>query len=301
MVERATSLADLLADETGNLRPEAIDLLINIQPQGGQQPGFQPPRGQAPRRRRLWRWFFTSLILGVSIILIKTFISNHIGPNRSIEVLTAPFVASQAEDQNELTIPFQQGPEGAAQDSDRTVSVSRRMLQNFTNTIEGLKQRLPLAGKGQPNSVSQAVFLSVNDPEAKDIANDKGSTFLNPPQLTTSMILGKAKTIGYHVNIRQAPRLNSNIIRQTSQGEIFLVGSFSRGWYEIMFEDSRPGYIFGAYLRPLDFQLPAHWLGVARDCTKLLLMTSQCPACWQVILPDGTRRSIHKNDVRIIK
>jgi hypothetical protein len=113
--------------------------------------------------------------------------------------------------------------------------------------------------------------------------------------------LGKARVFGFNVNIRRFPSLNSPIVRQTNQGESFYVLSFSHGWYEVVIGKGKVAFIFGAYLLPMDFKIPSHWIGLAKDRTKLLLAEDYRSDWFQIIMPNGKKRYIRKKNVQVVK
>jgi hypothetical protein len=214
---REQNLADLLADDTGNLRAEVADLLMGDGPQRG-----------ARQHRFIPRWF----ILG---FLALTFF------------LVARLIVSSMRNE------------------------ARHEMRQAYQQVENVEPD----GKPEPVQESQPV-------------SKKGR-------------FGKAKVFGYKVNIRQSPSLKAFIIGKTNQGEVFQVLSFSDGWYRILLENKQPGYIFGAYLSPIDFELSSHRVGITRDGTKLLLTPCQYQGYYQVILPNGESHYIRKSHVRIVR
>jgi len=251
MVLIEPSLAELLADDMGNLRADAVEAIL----------GDPPRRVNRPRRWAI-RCLFSASALILLIIIIRAL---------SSEVDKGRYVATT---QKQPKVPS----------ADQIVinrSKDKRLLKK-TNE-------------------SQATFSfgSLEDATRLSVKNKKNP--LNSRPLQIMKHLGKAKVFGYDVNIRRFPRVGSPIVRQTNQGEVFLVYSFSGGWYEIALGEDQAAFIFGAYLLPLDFKLSSHWVGIAKDRTKLLLTKDDRRGWYQVILPDGTIRYVRKNDVQVVK
>jgi hypothetical protein len=111
----------------------------------------------------------------------------------------------------------------------------------------------------------------------------------------------KGRVIGDNVNVRGEPSLQGQIIQKVHQGQVLEVLSFVDGWYRILLEDQRPGYIFGAYLLPLDFESCPYLIGMTKSQTKVLLKEVNHPIYYQVILPNGQKGMIRKDNVALIQ
>jgi len=64
-------------------------------------------------------------------------------------------------------------------------------------------------------------------------------------------LFNKAKVLGFNVNVREKPNVNSKIMKKVNRGNIFKVQSFEDGWFKILLDDQKSGYIFGWYLEPI--------------------------------------------------
>jgi len=255
MVLREPSLAELLADDMGNLRPDAVEAII----------GDPPRRVNRPRR-----WAIRCLFLASASILLIIIIKALSG-----EVDKGRYVATTQ------IQPKAPSADQIGKDRSKNRGKDKSLLKK-TN-----------------ESLATFSFGSLEDATRLPKTNKRNP--LNNRPLQIMRHLGKAKVFGFDVNIRQFPRVGSPIVRQTNQGEVFPVNSFSNGWYEIALGEDQAAFIFGAYLLPLDFKLSSHRVGIAKDRTKLLLSKDDRRDWFQVILPDGTRRYVGKNDVQVVK
>ena len=273
MVQRQQSLADLLADDMGNLRPEVVDLVM----------------GRAPLRvvhqnRHIPRWVFVCLGIVVLIIIISSLSDKD----------EVDDVASRR-DMREYLVE----------------NTPEREIPNVENRSPVVRYGPP-PEKAYPKRLWKKHTAQVQNQRSVAFSNKPKTQMNTRPQYNQEAVtkakvktqplglLGKAKVFGYDVNIRKSPSLRARVIRQTDQGERFQVMSFSDGWYKLRLDGSEYGYIFGAYLLPLDFRLDSNMVGVARDGKKLLLTECRYRDMYQIIRPNGERDYIRKYYVRIV-
>jgi hypothetical protein len=275
MVQRVDSLADLLADDEGNFRPEIVDL-IN-----------QP----LPARRRPDAESIRWLLYGIGLFL-----------------LLMPIVLALSQEDKPKVQPDRGGERVFETERNTEEATNLKRAGSFYQEGEG--KHLPDEGAAAGSIASQNSelhFVSVSplyharpeEDQPKADANIESPADPSPPAAAPDA-LGRGKVFGYHVNLREGPSLNAAIIRQTSQGELFTVLSFSNGWYRLNLPDEQPAYIFGAYLLPLDFSIAFHHVGVDDRQRKILLASCPYPEQYRLILPDGSTQFIGKDHVRII-
>jgi len=220
---RDINLADLLADDTGNIRPEVAGLLMEE----------RPLRRVVPWRQiRIPAWFILGL---VTLIILKAIFSG----------------SDKLRDGIQIARPVIPSSEAAASESSASAATEPKLTQG--------------------NLVREQYYL------------------------------GKGRVFGFRVNIREQPSLDGLIMGQTNQNEVFQIISFEDGWYQVLLGGRRIGYIFGAYLLPMDFSVAPYRVGVARDKTKLLLSESRHQDWYKVIFPNGEERYIRRRHVRIVR
>lgn len=257
--QRQQSLADLLADDTGNLRPEVADIVMGEMPQR---------RVNRPRRRIQLRpipiptreiILIGSLILAFFIgrIFNSSIKDTKVGEKKEIQEQIQEHVQNQIQTQNH-------------------VQIKNKVKEQINEQV-----RIQDHYQGRPTMQREAVQT--------------------PWQERRNSGLGKGNVFGYNVNIRQAPSLKSPIIAKANQNETFKVLSFSDGWYQVLLGNNSRGYIFGAYLLPMDFNVSQYKVGVGENGRKLLLTQSRNGGWYQEVLPNGQRRDIQKGSVRIVQ
>jgi uncharacterized protein YgiM (DUF1202 family) len=111
----------------------------------------------------------------------------------------------------------------------------------------------------------------------------------------------KGRVLGDNVYIREMPSLKADIIKLAMQGDIVDLLSFANGWYKISLENHKSGYIFGAFLSPLDFDSYPFRPGMMKDQNKVLLKVDGPTGYYQLIYPDGRKGLIRTEDVSILK
>jgi len=140
-------------------------------------------------------------------------------------------------------------------------------------------------------------------------------------QGSSTGIVRVGKVWGNQVNIREAPSLQSKVLCQVDEGITLRILGFSRGWYKIKMKDIETAYVFGAYLRPVNFETGEIMLGIVKHekaqvyinvsgvakkialpgKTKLLLFppTGKYKKDFYLIhFPDGSQGYIRKEDVQ---
>ena len=280
-MQRQQTLADLLADDTGNLRPEVADLLMERPRQQRVAPIIQ----RAARREITIRgWVLALVALGFLVTI---------------------FFALPSEDERQReTAPV---PRQNIFQADRQAAnmVNLTKAKGFAYNIDVRQSPSPETSKvihaRQQEASPLVSFFDEHErqkepgPATEQDAIQDGNHEGNTPNL------GRARVFGFNVNVRRSPSLQSPVIRKTNQSDTFPVLSFSDGWYEVLLENDKCGYIFGAYLLPMNFQIASHMVGIARDRTKLLLAPSRYQGRYQVILPSGERHYIRESDVRVLR
>lgn len=340
MVQREPSLADLLADDMGNLRPGAVDLLIRDQ-----------PRRVCRRRRWAIRRLFIAFALILLIIVIKALSDED---DKGLYISTTNREATKKHKQStgwpsytKDIVPISEKKRIEGQNAKDELTGNKQEITDDFSFAHSLynqtSQKQPKAppaiqiGIGEDNirgkdtnflkktnnshhqSIKTLITRSSSSqtenghkigkhikPKIKNMnRKEKKAVSAESKKLETyskiTSYLSTAMVFGFNINIRQSPHLDSPIVRQTNQGEVFIVQSFTRGWYKVVLEDDQLAFIFGAYLLPIDFKLSSHWVGLAKNRTKLLITANHHPDQFQVILPDGTKRYIRKKNVRIVK
>ena len=136
-------------------------------------------------------------------------------------------------------------------------------------------------------------------------------------------ILKRGEVWGNRVNIREKPSLKSKVLGQVNEGTSLPVPGRSGDWYKVELKDSGTAYIFGAYLRPVNFDPGGIMLGAVKyekapiyiidrgavkkttlpEKTKLLLVPAKGKYkkdFYLIHFPDKSRGYIRKKDVQII-
>ena len=134
-------------------------------------------------------------------------------------------------------------------------------------------------------------------------------------------ILKKGEVWGNRVNIREKPGLKSKVLGQVDEGTSLSVLDKSGDWYTVELKDSGTAYIFGAYLRPVNFDKGKIMLGAVKyekaqvyinvsgavkkitlpGKTKLLLFPAKGnykEDFYLIHFPDGSQGYIGKKDVQ---
>lgn len=90
-MRREPTLADLLADETGNLRPEVAEMLMR--PATRRRPPQQRRRAQPPPRPRLWPYYVAA---GIFVLILLNLLSECQGYGQLAAVRheTVPYTKS---------------------------------------------------------------------------------------------------------------------------------------------------------------------------------------------------------------
>jgi len=334
MVQRQENFADWIADEEGNLRPGAMDMLnranrnrIWINRWNRVRAGFNLVRTWS---NRIWAvtlpvlgWIFETLprlitlhrvqicfwasLVVINILFARILITefgmgfNGTSTHQEISKLNqqAPLNSNHPATTIPLLVQHQsekvQAENKSSDDTAKTIKgyISSFFTKQANHNHSGIKNKERNFDSPVPGSKTLA---QKNAAPSKEMNKRKERT----GRIQNNRLLGMAKVFGYDVNIRESPRTDSIVVRQVSQGEIFQVISYSDGWYEIKAEKIESGFIFGAYLLPIDFNHPFLWNGLSKDNKKLLLTKAHRPSTFKILTPDGTNKFIDKSHVKII-
>ncbi|MFA5942304.1 MAG: SH3 domain-containing protein [Candidatus Paceibacterota bacterium] len=253
-MRRQPTLAEILADDTGQIRAEVADLLM--EPNAGRmQPARQLRNDPWPLGRA---WIIFGLIIGLVFLVISAL--GNLSPRRPDSVKT-----------------LQSSPD-----------VKPR------NLPESPLPSLPLPV--QPAEKEPAENRIAMNP-AVPIQDSRPAVPFSPARA------GKTgRVFGHSVSIRTQPSLQGEIIKDVNQDQILNILSFHNGWYQVALANQKSGYIFGAYLIPLNFDVsPYHAAVTNYDRTKLLIREAGHPFHFQVIWPDGQTTRILRNDVALYR
>ncbi len=269
-MNRQPTLAEILSDDTGLIRPEVADLLLTPRPRVlaqrrvvRQAPAVQP----APPRLPLGRvWIGIGIIIvlaGIVISVIANIISRRVNAQENLANSFEP-VAFEISAAPPVTVP------AAAP----AVSASC---------------------SGTSQAVEYNVVTPVKAPEIERDSDQSGQPMLFPA--------GKiARVLGDGVSIRTQPNLQSYILSKVKQNEIVNVISLDKGWYQVKLANQHSGYIFGAFLYPQDFDSSPYRVAIAKaDQTKMLVKDTGQTSYFQTIWPNGQIMWILKDDVAIYK
>jgi hypothetical protein len=221
-MERPPSLAEILADETGRIRPEVADLLMEPNPERPRPNPRPQPRPPVQRQPFRLRW----VVIGLIVLIIYLLIPQC--PKRATPV-----------------------------------------LQNPESTV--VPERI-------------AITPPITPPRPVE-KKQEGQTIKN------------GRVLGDNVNIREQAGLQFPVIKMVHQNEIVTVLSFQDGWYKIRLEDQKSGYLFGAFLLPLNFDSFPYRAGVTRDQTRVLIKIEENRIYYQLISANGQSSLIKKDDV----
>ena len=101
-------------------------------------------------------------------------------------------------------------------------------------------------------------------------------------------ILKKGEVWGNRVNIREAPSLQSKVLGQVNEGISLCVLGYSSDWYKVEMKDIGTAYIFGAYLRPVNFDTGGIMLGIVKY-EKAQVYINVSGAVKKITLPGKTK------------
>jgi hypothetical protein len=142
-------------------------------------------------------------------------------------------------------------------------------------------------------------------------------------QSGSTRIMRMGEVWGNQVNIREAPSLQSKVLGQVNEGITLRVLGYSSDWYKIEMKDIGIAYIFGAYMKPVNFDTGEMMLGIVKHekaqvylnlsnevkkitlpgKTKLLLFLANGKYkkdFYLIHFPDGSQGYIGKEDVQRI-
>lgn len=245
-MQRQPTLAEILADDTGKIRAEIADLLLEPNARRIQEMR-QVPAHRAPRGRE---W----IIFGLIVLLIFLVLNG-------IKDLNAPRpdpVRTSGSPQ------FPAEPIPVIQDrTENTIAVDDSNIQ-------------------MNSDATSQVPYSAEEPEVT---------------VRTGKIV---RVIVASVSIRMRPDLQAEILTDAEENQMMDVVSFHNGWYQVVLPDGNSGYIFGAYLSPLNFDVYPYRATISKDeRTNLLIKDVNDPINYQVIRPDGQTTWIYRDDVEI--
>jgi hypothetical protein len=245
-MNRQPTLAEILSDDTGRIRAEVADLLM--QPQARVHP---QQRVRQPQRAHWGRRF---LVANFIILLFFSAIAafSNSRPRRPEPIEVTQQVFAPAPVQARPAAPMEQPVEDGI-----TVEAKARNTEANSNPTT------------RPWSV---------------------------PTWQTGQVIGDV------VRVRAQPNLEAEVVSMAERGVILKVVSFNDGWYQVERDDHRPGYIFGAYLQPLDFDPAPYRVAITKaDQSKVLVKEVDQPLYFQALRPYGQTTWILKDDVEIYR
>ncbi len=275
---RQPTLAEILSDDTGRIREEFGDLLLEPPPRVRAQrraravrqaPAHPAPmhpalvlQAQAPPRR-------LSLGLGWLFIgLIVLFFFSFIGAYNDSSARRARFRES----------------------SDQEVHIDPAL-------IEPAPISAPAAYVSQAEN-AQTVW-SVAPINPGNMNRQDSSLRPAPPGPVEREKI--ARVIGDIVRIRKEPNLDAEIIAKARQNETLKVIGFENGWYQVALPDQTTGYVFGAYAWPRNFDLYPYQVAMLKAGQDKILVKEEAghPLHYQALWPDGQTTEVPKDDVEI--
>ncbi len=300
MAQSEFSLADLIADDEGNIRPEVAHIFMEAPPrrprrlrpvleQGNNQQGQWSP----------WVWIILVLIISSTFFVIKSCskddgIEEYLSQNdrtKHNNPMKTEIGKAQEIENHRTGEKYRDNPAQSSEDQSTPIIEKPEVVKRPSGR-SGIER--------QEKKPDAFVKIPVQSPPTTEQGTKP--TLENTMKLTTNQqkYLGKASIFGVKVNIRRYPRLSSRVIRQARARETFSVISFAKGWYKVVIGNGQTAYIFGAYLLPINFINPTHVVGIDNQGRKILVSRHNSKGYLEKILPSGDTRPVKEKNVQII-